>query len=205
MIGILDYGAGNLASVSKAVEYLGEDCIDTNDLDRLRNASGLILPGVGAFGEAVKNLKKNGFVDFIPDYLKSGRPFLGICLGLQLLFNESEETPGAMGINLLSGKIRKIPAENGLKVPHVGWNSLEINPSSRLFKGIRENEYVYFVHSYYLEADDPCDIAARTVYGVKIDAAVERDNLFACQFHPEKSGRAGLMILQNFIDITKEA
>lgn len=205
MIAVLDYDAGNVASVSKALRFLGEECTVTRDESVIRNSAGLILPGVGAFGDACDKLRSYGLFELIPEYIKTGKPFLGICLGLQLIFNTSEESPKAEGLDLLPGKIVKIPADNGLKVPQIGWNSIDINPSSRLLKGISNGSYVYFVHSYYLKASDPSIVSAITEYGVHIHAAVEKDNIFACQFHPEKSGSTGLVILRNFIDIAKEA
>ena len=205
MISILDYDAGNIASVQKAIKYLGADCAVTRDGNTIMHSEAVILPGVGAFGDACEKLSDYGFYDIIPEYIKSGKPFLGICLGLQLLFKESEESPNASGLDILPGKIVKIPDTDGLKVPHIGWNSISINKKSRLLAGIPDNSYVYFVHSYYLKARDPAIVAATTEYGVTIHAACERENVFATQFHPEKSGEVGLKILKNFISIAKEA
>ena len=205
MISILDYDAGNIASVEKAIKYLGADCAVTRDGNTIMHSEAVILPGVGAFGDACEKLSDYGFYDIIPEYIKSGKPFLGICLGLQLLFKESEESPNASGLDILPGKIVKIPDTDGLKVPHIGWNSISINKKSRLLAGIPDNSYVYFVHSYYLKARDPAIVAATTEYGVTIHAACERENVFATQFHPEKSGEVGLKILKNFISIAKEA
>lgn len=201
MIAIIDYGAGNIQSVCKALKHIGCDCFVTRDKDEILNADGAVLPGVGSFGDTVDNLNKFGIKDTVKEFIASGKPFLGICLGLQLLFPASEESEGAEGLGIFEGKITKIPDGEGLKIPHMGWNSLEINPNSRLFKGIEKNPYVYFVHSYFLNAADRDIVAAQTEYGVKIDAAIEKGNVFATQFHPEKSGETGLKILKKFVDI----
>lgn len=204
MIAIIDYDAGNIKSVEKALVHLGEDVVVTQDAATILSADGVILPGVGAFGDAMGKLHKFGLVDTIHKVVEKGTPFLGICLGLQLMFEESEETPGVEGLGILKGKIVKIPAENGLKVPHMGWNSLTYPKKGRLFEGVPENSFVYFVHSFYLQAEDYSLVAAETEYGVKIQASVEKDKVFACQFHPEKSSEVGMQILRNFIAITKE-
>ena len=208
MISIIDYDAGNIKSVEKAMEFLGEEVEITSDKDKILASDGVILPGVGAFGVAMEKLHSRNLVETIKEYAKTGKPFLGICLGLQLLFDESDETPGVKGLGLLEGKIKRIPSEyedgTTLKVPHIGWNSIDINPSSKLMKGIPSDSYVYFVHSFYLEAANLSDVIATTEYGVKIHAAVERDNIMATQFHPEKSSDVGLKILSNFIAMTKE-
>lgn len=201
MITIIDYDAGNLKSVEKALVYLNQDVIVSRNPKEILNADKVILPGVGSFGDAMNNLHKFGLVDTIKKAAQSGKPFLGICLGLQLLFDSSEETPGVAGLSVLPGKILKIPAKDGIKIPHMGWNSLDINPSSKLFKGIPDKSYVYFVHSYYLEAEDENIVAATTDYSAHIHAAVEKGNIFACQFHPEKSSDIGLKILENFAAI----
>ena len=201
MIGIIDYDAGNLKSVEKALHYLGKEVIVTRDPEQLRQVDKVILPGVGAFGDAMAKLKEYHLDTFIHEIADSGKPFLGICLGLQLLFEESEESPGVEGLGILKGKIKRIPDENGLKVPHIGWNSLHLEHNGRLFQNIPENSYVYFVHSYYLEAQDPEIVKASTEYGVHIHASVEKGNVFACQFHPEKSSETGLQILKNFAEI----
>lgn len=198
MIAIIDYDAGNLKSVEKALLHIGETPAVTRDPDVIRRADRVILPGVGAFGDAMGRLREYGLVDVIRDAAVSGKPFLGICLGLQLLFESSEESPGVEGLGILKGRIRRIPACPGLKIPHIGWNSLEIRPDAALFRGIENGAYVYFVHSYYLEAEDPGIVAATAEYGVRIHASVESGSLFACQFHPEKSGEIGLQILKNF-------
>ena len=203
MIAIIDYGAGNIQSVYKALRHIGCDCFVTRDRDEILKGDGAVLPGVGSFGDTVDSLNKFGIKDTAVEYIKSGKPFLGICLGLQLLFPASEESPGAEGLGIFDGAITKIPAGEGLKIPHMGWNSLDITKESRLFKGIEGNPYVYFVHSYYLNAADKSIVAAQTHYGVTIDAAVESGNVFATQFHPEKSGDVGLQILKNFAGIVR--
>ena len=201
MIAIIDYDAGNIKSVEKALKYLGEDAVITRDREEILSADKVILPGVGAFGDAMGKLRQYGLDEVIRDVTAKGTPFLGICLGLQLLFESSEETPGVEGLGILKGKIVKIPPAPGIKIPHMGWNNIKVKEDSRLFKGLPENPYVYFVHSYYLQADDEDIVAATTEYGVKIHAAVEKDNIFACQFHPEKSSTVGLQILKNFVSL----
>ena len=195
MITIIDYDAGNLKSVEKALISLGEEVIVSRDSSEILQADKVILPGVGAFGDAMNN------VDTIKTVVSNKTPLLGICLGLQLLFKESEETPGAEGLDILPGKILKIPAAPGIKIPHMGWNSLDVKPGARLFKGLPANPYVYFVHSYYLKAEDEAIVAASTEYSTHIHASVEKDNVFACQFHPEKSSELGLKILKNFAEL----
>lgn len=204
MIAMIDYDAGNIKSVEKALLYLGQDVVITRDADVLLAADGVILPGVGSFGDAMEKLHGYGLVDVIHKIVEKGTPFLGICLGLQLLFESSEETPGVKGLHVLDGRIVRIPAENGLKVPHIGWNNLKFPNQGRLFEGISEDSYVYFVHSYYLKAADESIVKATSEYGVKIHASVEKNNVFACQFHPEKSSDVGMQILRNFIKITEE-
>ena len=201
MIAVIDYDAGNLKSVEKALIFLGETPVITRDREELLAADKVILPGVGAFGDAMDRLHQYGLVDVIKEVVKKGTPFLGICLGLQLMFESSEESPGVEGLGLLPGKILKIPETPGMKVPHMGWNSLKIDPNSRLFKGIPDGNYVYFVHSYYLKAGRASDVAARTWYSTDIDASIESGNVFACQFHPEKSSHTGLKILKNFTEL----
>ena len=201
MIAVIDYDAGNLKSVEKALIFLGETPVITRDREELLAADKVILPGVGAFGDAMDRLHQYGLVDVIKEVVEKGTPFLGICLGLQLMFESSEESPGVEGLGLLPGKILKIPETPGMKVPHMGWNSLKIDPNSRLFKGIPDGSYVYFVHSYYLKAGSEDIVAATTEYGTHIHAAVEKGNLYACQFHPEKSSQTGLKILENFISL----
>lgn len=206
MIAIIDYDAGNIKSVEKALQFLGEEVIVTSDRDAILLADKAILPGVGSFGDAMEKIRERNLEEVIHEFVESGKPFLGICLGLQLFFESSEETPGEKGLGLLKGKITRIPNEykqNGetvtQNVPQIGWNNIKVNPSSKLLKGLGDNPYVYFVHSYYLQADDIEDVAATTEYGVTIHAAVERMNVMATQFHPEKSSDVGMNILRNFI------
>jgi glutamine amidotransferase len=161
----------------------------------------VILPGVGSFGDAMNNLKKYGLDEVIHQVVEKGTPFLGICLGLQLLFERSDESPEATGLGILKGEILRIPDAEGLKIPHMGWNSLHLQNNGRLFNGLKENDYVYFVHSYYLKAEDESIVKATTNYSVNIHASVEKDNVFACQFHPEKSSDVGLQILKNFVEL----
>lgn len=199
MIAIIDYDAGNIMSVQKAVLKLNEEYVLTRDADTIMNADKLILPGVGAFGDAMDRIRKYNLEEVIKRFVATGKPFLGICLGLQLIFEESEETEGVKGLALLPGKIRRIPVGEYVKIPHMGWNSLKFPNKGKLFEGIAEDSYVYFVHSYYLDATNKSDVVATTDYNVTIDAAVEHDNIYACQFHPEKSGELGLKIIENFI------
>ncbi len=204
MIGIIDYDAGNIKSVEKALHFLGEETVVSRDPEVLLKADKAILPGVGSFGEAMQNLHTYGLVPVINKIVEEKKPFLGICLGLQLLFESSEESPGVEGLGLLKGKIVKIPPSPGLKIPHMGWNSLHLQNQGSLFEGIPEQTYVYFVHSYYLQAQEPEIVKATTQYSTCIHASVEKDNVFACQFHPEKSSRYGLKILENFAKIGRE-
>jgi glutamine amidotransferase len=201
MIAIIDYDAGNLKSVQKALAALGQESVITRDFDEIRNADRVILPGVGAFGDAMRQLKKYELDKVIQEVADRQIPFLGICLGLQLLFEGSEESGGVEGLHLLDGKILRIPDAEGLKIPHIGWNSLEPQNNGRLFAGLETEPYVYFVHSYYLKAEDSSIVKAVTDYSVTIHASVEKGNIFACQFHPEKSGTTGLKILKNFAEI----
>jgi glutamine amidotransferase len=202
MISIIDYDAGNIMSVQKARAYLGHDYVLTRDREKILNSDHVILPGVGAFGDAMERLERYGMDETLKEVKKRGIPLLGICLGLQLFFDESEETPGVKGLGLLKGRILRIPDQDGtLKIPHMGWNSLTYPNRGRLFEGIPEETYVYFVHSYYLHAEDPSVVTATTEYGTRIDASVEKENLFACQFHPEKSSSWGLKILENFFTV----
>ena len=201
MIAIIDYDAGNIKSVEKAILSLGEQAVITRDRDEILAADKVILPGVGAFGDAMANLKKFGLDKVIYEVVEKGTPFLGICLGLQLLFERSDETPGVEGLGILKGEILRIPDKDDLKIPHMGWNSLHLQNQGRLFMGLSEQSYVYFVHSYYLKAEDEQIVKATTDYSVNIHASVEKDNVFACQFHPEKSSDVGLKILKNFVEL----
>ncbi len=202
MIAILDYDAGNIKSVEKALLLLGEEVVITRDRTVIMNADKVILPGVGAFGDAMGKLHSYGMVDMIKEVVEKGTPFLGICLGLQLLFERSDESEeDVAGLGILKGEILKIPSSEGLKIPHMGWNSLKYPSQGRLFQGIKEDTYVYFVHSYYLKAADESIVKATTDYSTLIHASVEKDNVFACQFHPEKSGDVGLQILRNFVNL----
>ena len=201
MIGILDYGMGNLHSVENALRYIGAECFVSGDASQLVKADGYILPGVGAFGDAMNTIRERRLESVIHRVVEQGTPFLGICLGLQLLFERSEEAPGAEGLGILKGEILKIPEKEGMKIPHMGWNSLHLEHNGRLFRGIPEGAYVYFVHSYYLKAADEQIVKASTDYCTHIHASVEKDNVFACQFHPEKSSDVGLQILKNFVEL----
>ena len=201
MIAMIDYDAGNIKSVEKALQKLGADVVITKDPQEILNADKVILPGVGSFGDAMNNLKKYGLDEVIHQVVEKGTPFLGICLGLQLLFERSDESPEVVGLGILKGEILRIPDAEGLKIPHMGWNSLHLQNNGRLFNGLKENDYVYFVHSYYLKAEDESIVKATTNYSVNIHASVEKDNVFACQFHPEKSSDVGLQILKNFVEL----
>ena len=201
MIALIDYDAGNMKSVEKALIHLGEKPVITREREEILSADKVILPGVGCFGDAMENLHHFGLVPVIKQVVQNQTPFLGICLGLQLLFERSEESPGVEGLGLLKGEILRIPAAEGLKIPHMGWNNLTFPNKGRLFKEIEEHSYVYFVHSYYLKAKEEEIVTAATEYGTYIHASVEKGNLFACQFHPEKSSSVGLQILKNFAGI----
>ena len=203
MIALVDYDAGNVKSVEKAIEKLGGEFILTSDPETVKNADAVILPGVGNFGDCMDKLISRGLDRAIRSFASSGKPFLGICVGLQLLFDESEESPGIPGLGILKGKIRRFPVSDELKVPQIGWNNI-ISCKGRLFDGINEGTYFYFVHSYYLEAADSSIVSSRAEYGVTFDSSVESGNVFATQFHPEKSSDAGLKVLKNFLDLVKE-
>lgn len=204
MIGIIDYDAGNLKSVEKALNFLGEEVVVSRDAKILLGADKVILPGVGAFGDAMSNLRKFELDKVIYEIVESNKPFLGICLGLQLLFERSDESAGVEGLGVLKGEILRIPEQAGLKIPHIGWNSLTLMNQGKLFEGIENESYVYFVHSYYLKAMDDKIVTATTDYSTTIHASVEQENVFACQFHPEKSSKIGLKILENFAKLNKE-
>lgn len=200
MIAIIDYGAGNLKSVEKAFTAIGETCVITREYEKLKEADRILLPGVGSFGSAMAQIKRFSLDKIMEEMIfEKKKPFLGICLGLQLLYEGSEESKGVEGLGFLKGKILRIPDAEGLKIPHVGWNSLQLQNDGKLFRGFEKEPYVYFVHSYYLQASEEETVKATTEYGVTIHASVEKDNLFACQFHPEKSGEVGLSILRHFL------
>lgn len=201
MIAIIDYDAGNIRSVEKALKFLGQETAVTRDREVILKADKVVLPGVGAFGDAMEKLRQYGLEPVIREVAEAGTPFLGICLGLQLLFERSDETPGVLGLGILKGEILRIPESEGLKIPHMGWNSLTYPNEGRLFRGIPEDSYVYFVHSYYLKAADESIVTAAAEYGTCIHASVEKGNVFACQFHPEKSSETGLKILKNFVEL----
>ena len=201
MIAIIDYGAGNLHSVKNALDFLGaENCV-TKDTQTILSADKVILPGVGSFGDAMDNLRKNGLENTVKKAVESGKPFLGICLGLHLLFEGSEESPNVRGLGIFEGNVVKIPKKDKLKIPHMGWNSLELPKKSKILKDIGEEPFVYFVHSYYIKPLDEGLISAYTEYGSRLGVAIEKDNIFATQFHPEKSGKIGMRILRNFIEL----
>ena len=201
MIAIIDYDAGNLRSVQKAFEYIGEEAVISRDKDIILNADKVILPGVGSFGDAMEKLHKYELINTIYDVCDKKIPFMGICLGLQLLFKDSDESKGVSGLGILDGSILRIPDAEGIKIPHIGWNSLKLINDGRLYKDIKDESYVYFVHSYYLKAKEESIVKATTEYSTLIHASVEKDNIFACQFHPEKSGDVGLALLKNFANL----
>lgn len=201
MIALIDYGAGNLHSVKNAMEYIGCEICITHDAEILQAADAAVLPGVGSFGHAMDCLHRSKLIKPVLDFIKSGKPFLGICLGLRMLFEESSESPGVKGLGVFKGKIEMIPSGWDLKVPHIGWNSLNIKQTDGLFRNIEPESYVYFVHSYYLKAEDRDIVSATTTYGIELDVAVQKDNIYAVQFHPEKSGMRGIEILKNFVSL----
>ena len=202
MVAIVDYDAGNIKSVEKALQYIGEHPVITRDVKEIKKADHVIVPGVGAFEDAMEKMNRYELTNVLQDVAASGTPIMGICLGLQLFFERSDESEhDVKGLSLLPGEIVRFPEKEGYKIPHMGWNSLKINPNSKLLKGIPEDVYVYFVHSYYLKAKHIEDVAATTDYIVPVHVAVEHDNIFATQFHPEKSGDVGLEILKNFVSI----
>ena len=202
MVAVVDYDAGNIKSVEKALQYIGAECVITRDTDVIKTADKVIVPGVGAFEDAMNKMTQYQLTEVLRETAKKGTPIMGICLGLQLFFERSDESEHDVeGLGLLPGEIVRFPEKEGFKIPHMGWNSLTVNPSSRLLKGIPKDSYVYFVHSYYLKAKNQEDVAATADYIVKVHAAVEHGNIFATQFHPEKSGDVGLQILRNFVDL----
>ncbi len=200
MIAIIDYDAGNIHSVKNAFDFIGEETVTTRDPNEILAADKVVLPGVGAFGDAMDKLKEYKLVNTIYDVVESKKPMLAICLGLQLLFEESEESPGKTGLGIVQGEVLHIPDQVGFKIPHIGWNSLDLSNDGRLFKGM-EKPYVYFVHSYYAKAKDDAVVTASTDYITQMHTSIEQDNIFACQFHPEKSGDVGIQILKNFVEI----
>ncbi len=204
MISIVDYGMGNLRSVLKAFENQGFAVSITSSPDDINKANGLVLPGVGAFGECMANLNRLGLVEPIKDYINSGRPFLGICLGFQILFEESEESPGVKGLGLFKGRVVRFPdfGEKRIKVPQMGWNTINFDSSSHVLNNIPEGTWFYFVHSYYVDPEKNGLSIITSNYGIEFTAAVEKENIFACQFHPEKSGRYGLDLVKNFAKLT---
>lgn len=201
MIAIIDYDAGNLRSVEKAFQYIGEEAVISRDRDEILAADKVVLPGVGSFGDAMGKLEKFKLINTIYDVVDKKTPFLGICLGLQLLFKRSDESMGVNGLGILEGEILRIPETGGLKIPNTAWNSLDLQNNGRLFQGIPDKSFVYFVHSYYLKAASESIVRASIEYGTHIHASVEMENIFACQFHPEKSGDIGLQILRNFASL----
>ncbi len=196
---VIDYGVGNLRSVTKALEFLGSQVVLTSDPEQVTKASKLVLPGVGAFGTGMANLHQLNLVEAIQDAARRGVPLLGICLGLQLLFDESEEMGRHKGLGLMSGKVVRFPERNDLRIPHMGWNALRIRKRDPLFQDVPDGAMVYFVHSYFPVPDDPSVIAATTEHGVEFVSAIAVDNIFGTQFHPEKSSQVGLQILRNFL------
>ncbi|MBM2838018.1 MAG: Imidazole glycerol phosphate synthase subunit HisH [Deltaproteobacteria bacterium] len=208
MIAIIDYGMGNLRSVQKGFEKVGHNAVVTSDPETIMGASHVVLPGVGAFLDCMRNLEEKGLLDIVPKVINSGRPFLGICLGLQLLFTESEEFGIHKGLDIIKGRVVRFdfsalsPQPSALKVPHVGWNTVAVKKRPPALEGIDEGAYFYFVHSYYVVPEDEKVVATTTAYGVEFASSIWKDNLFATQFHPEKSQEKGLRILKNFGDIT---
>ena len=201
MIAIIDYGAGNLQSVRNALDFIGCPGTITSDPAEILSADGIILPGVGAFGSAMAEMERKGLTETVKSAAKSGKPFIGICAGMQLLFEESEESPDVPGLGVLKGRVLLFPADKGLKIPHMGWNSIKTKKESRLLGKLSGSPYMYFVHSYYVKAEDQEIVSALSDYGTTFDAAVEQNNLFGCQFHPEKSGNEGISILRRFAEL----
>jgi len=198
MIAIIDYGMGNLRSVSKAFEAVGHQAVVTRDARVIGNAGHVVLPGVGAFGDCMANVEQYGLVEPIKTAIQSGKPFLGICLGLQLLFTESEEFGPHRGLDIIPGKVRRFEGGQALKVPHMGWNQVHIQRTCPLFDGIRDGSDWYFVHSYFVDPIDKQLAATMTTYGIPFVSSVWKDNIVACQFHPEKSQAVGLRLIRNF-------
>jgi glutamine amidotransferase len=203
MIGIVDYDIGNLRSVQKAFQHEGGEAVFVRTPREIAKADGLVLPGVGAFGDCVRSLADSGMWDAVLDWAKSGRPFFGICVGYQMLFESSEEAPGRQGLGLFEGEVKKFTDRPGQKIPQIGWNTVEVlQPDAPLLAGIASGDFVYYVHSYYVQPRDRSLIALETNYGDTFAAAIARGNLIATQFHPEKSQRAGLQLLRNFVELS---
>ena len=206
MIGIVDYDIGNLRSVQKALQHVGGDAHFVRTPEEIAKCDALVLPGVGAFGDCVRSLAKSGMWDATADWARSERPFFGICVGYQMLFESSEEAPGEKGLGIFAGQVRKFSGKHHLKIPQIGWNTVTVKqPDAPLLAGISDGDFVYFVHSYYAAPADPSVIALETTYGDTFASAVARGNLLATQFHPEKSQRAGLQMLKNFVALSVEA
>ncbi|HEY9062909.1 MAG TPA: imidazole glycerol phosphate synthase subunit HisH [Pseudobacteroides sp.] len=203
MIAIIDYGVGNLRSVEKAFSFIGCEASISSDPEFVMQADGVVLPGVGAYSDAMDNLKKAGMVDVVKNVIADNKPFLGICLGMQLLFDYSEEGGNVSGLGIFKGTIKQLPLDMDLKVPHMGWNSIKSSKDCPLFTNLPDSPYVYFVHSYYLDAENKDMVIAKTNYGIEFDVAIGKGNVFATQFHPEKSGEVGLNILKNFKNLLK--
>ena len=205
MIALLDYGAGNLRSVEKALRFVGGDVRLVQSPDGMKNASAVVLPGVGAFDDCVNAMQRQELLEATRGFIGTGRPFLGICVGYQALFEQSEEFDScATGLGLFAGKVVRFPDGQGLKIPQIGWNQIEIvQPECPIFRGVENGSHVYFVHSFYPQPEDNSIVATRTTYGVDFVSAVWRENVFATQFHPEKSQKVGLKVLENFVNLTK--
>ena len=203
MLAVIDYGAGNLRSVLHALNHLGVDDVTlVQSGDQLHGADKIILPGVGAFGAGMQQLHKKGIVEPLKDAISAGTPYLGICLGMQFLFEESDEMGTHEGLGILSGKVRRFPKDHVYKVPHMGWNQLITYKASPLLKGVMEGDYAYFVHSYYCDAANPDDVILTTDYGLSFTVGVQHDNIYGVQFHPEKSQKIGLQLLTNFLNLS---
>jgi glutamine amidotransferase len=203
MIGIVDYDIGNLRSVQKALQHVGGDAMFVRTPREISRADGLVLPGVGAFGDCVRCLADSGMWDAVIEWAKSSRPFFGICVGYQMLFESSEEAPGRPGLGLFPGEVKRFSGQGGLKIPQIGWNTIEVKqPDAPLLSGISSGDFVYYVHSYYVQPRDPALVALESTYGETFAAAIARGNLMATQFHPEKSQRAGLQLLRNFVELS---
>jgi glutamine amidotransferase len=201
MIAIVDYGMGNLRSVTNAFRKLGADVVITREKEIIGASGAVVLPGVGAFGKCIENLKGLGLFDFIKELIVKDKLYLGICLGMQILFEASEESPGVEGMGVIKGRVPRFTGN--VKVPHMGWNSIEIVKGHRIFEGVENGSHFYFVHSFYCLPEEEEAVATKTTYGVDFASSVQKGNVFACQFHPEKSQRIGLRLLQNFIRLAK--